>query len=129
MNALPFPAIRPGLTGRARLVVATEHLAVEEGDDRRPVFSTPAMVALAERAAVGAIDPHLRGSWVCVGTEVCLRHLAPAGPGTTIVADAKLTDRDGNTLRFDVEVTSESKVLGRGTLERHLVDLKRFLLR
>jgi Predicted thioesterase len=84
-------------------------------------FATPAMIGLMEWASHKALDGLLPENETTVGYEVHVRHLAPARPGTTVVATSKLTEVKGNKLYFDVECHQGEKLLGSGTHKRAIV--------
>lgn len=91
------------------------------------VFGTPAVVALAERAAVQALAPLLDEGSTTVGVRVEIDHLAPTITGRLVRARAKLRGIDGRRLKFDVEVSDPAGVVARVTHTRVLVDRKRFM--
>src|SRR5665811_140423 len=84
--------------------------------------STPYwIVGLMEWASHKSLDGLLPENETTVGYEVHVRHLAPARPGTTVVATSKLTEVKGNKLYFDVECHEGDKLLGSGTHKRAIV--------
>jgi fluoroacetyl-CoA thioesterase len=57
------------------------------------------------------------------GFEVCIKHVAAAGEGSTCTAQARLGEvLDGRKLRFQVEVLEGERTIGVGTHERRVVD-------
>ena len=112
--------IVPGLTGEADVLVASDQLAPGRG-----VFSTPRMIELMERAASRALEAYLPEGWTSVGTEVCVRHLAPTLPGAQVTAKAVVTEVKGRRVRFSVEAHTAVRQIGQGTHERALVELAR----
>jgi predicted thioesterase len=119
-------AIRPGLKGEARLVVAEEHTAQHLGSGSVRVLATPQMVVLMERAGVAAVDHLLPAGSRTVGAQLDVRHLAPTPVGFEVTATAKLVAVDGRQLTFRVQVRDEVEVVGEGTHQRIIVDLERF---
>jgi fluoroacetyl-CoA thioesterase len=111
--------IRPGLEGRVERVVEGNLITTHVGG--HGVFATPAMIGLMEWASHKALDGLLPENQTTVGYEVHVRHLAPAKPGTTVVATSKLTEVKGNKLYFDVECHEGDKLLGSGTHKRAIV--------
>jgi fluoroacetyl-CoA thioesterase len=111
--------IRPGLEGRVERVVEGNLITTHVGG--QGVFATPAMIGLMEWASHQALDGLLAENQTTVGYEVHVRHLAPAKPGTTVVATSKLTEVKGNKLYFDVECHQGDKLLGSGTHKRAIV--------
>ena len=91
-----------------------------------PVFSTPSMVLLVERAAIHVIEPYLAADQRTLGTSIDLRHLAPSFPGQQIRAEVEVTAIDRRKLCFRVEVFDEVERVGEGTHERFIVDPQRY---
>jgi fluoroacetyl-CoA thioesterase len=66
--------------------------------------STPFVLGLAEVACHNAVATTLAVGEVTVGARVVIEHLAPSPVGAVLRARARLTERDGRRLRFEVEV-------------------------
>jgi fluoroacetyl-CoA thioesterase len=111
--------IRPGLEGRVERVVEGDLITRHVGG--QGIFATPAMIGLMEWASHKALDGLLPENETTVGYEVHVRHLAPARPGTTVVATSRLTEVKGNKLYFDVECHQGEKLQGSGTHKRAIV--------
>lgn len=111
--------IRPGLEGRVERVVEGALITRHVGG--QGVFATPAMIGLMEWASHQAVVGLLSENETTVGYEVHVRHLAPAKPGSTVVATGTLTEVKGNKLYFDVECRQGDTVLGSGTHKRAIV--------
>ncbi|HEX3507565.1 MAG TPA: hotdog domain-containing protein [Candidatus Dormibacteraeota bacterium] len=111
--------IRPGLEGRVERVVEGALITRHVGG--QGVFATPAMIGLMEWASHQAVVGLLSENETTVGYEVHVRHLAPAKPGSTVVATGTLTEVKGNKLYFDVECRLGDTVLGSGTHKRAIV--------
>ena len=81
------------------------------------------MIQLMELTAHAAVEPALPAAHTTVGYEVCVRHLAPARPGETVVVTARLDEVNGDRLRFTVECTDASgdTLLGTGTHKRAII--------
>jgi fluoroacetyl-CoA thioesterase len=115
-----------GLTGEARVEVTPDVTAHHMGSGTVPVFATPQMVLVMERAAVAALTPRLAPGQQSVGTLVNVRHLAATPLGATVTAHAELVAIDGRRLTFRVSAHDGTEVVGEGTHERALIDLARF---
>jgi fluoroacetyl-CoA thioesterase len=85
------------------------------------IFATPAMIGLMEWASHRSLDGLLPESHTTVGYEVHVRHLAPAKPGSIVVATSKLTEVKGNKLYFEVACHQGDTLLGSGTHKRAIV--------
>ncbi len=118
--------LAPGLTGELSLRVEEEHTAAALGSGNVRAFSTPALIALLEGAAVAALQGHLPAGQTSVGTHLDVRHLAATPVGMTVRAIARLVEVDGRRLIFAVEAHDEVEQIGAGTHERFVVDKARF---
>lgn len=87
-----------------------------------PVFSTPSMVLLIERAAIHTIEPYLSADQRTLGTSVEIRHLAPSFPGQQVRAEVELLEVDRRRLAFRFEVFDEIEKVGEGSHQRFIVD-------
>ena len=85
------------------------------------LFATPSMILLMEQTAHSSVAPRLPEGYTTVGYEVCVRHLAPAQAGETVVVASRLKEVDRNRLLFDVECSKDGKVIGTGTHRRAIV--------
>ncbi|MFI6597775.1 thioesterase family protein [Nonomuraea sp. NPDC050536] len=121
--------IAPGLNARLLIMVEREDTAQKIGSGDVPVLATPRLLALAEMTTVQALRPHLEPGTTSVGTRVQLEHLAPSPLGTHVEITTELTEVDGRRLVFAFQARDRSQVVGRGTIERMLVDRDRFLAR
>jgi fluoroacetyl-CoA thioesterase len=91
------------------------------------VLSTPGMVGMIERNAAVLAYEHLPDGKATVGFEICVKHVATAAKGARCTARAVLREvLDGRKLRFDVEVREGDRVVGVGTHERRVIDVKAF---
>jgi fluoroacetyl-CoA thioesterase len=125
------PAV--GLRASVRAAVTEADTAAAMGSGDVPVLATPRLLALAEAATVAAVAPQLADGLTSVGTSVSLEHRRASPGGAEIVVEAELTEVDGSRLVFDfiarVDGTDEDLVLGAGTVERVVLDRKRFVAR
>jgi fluoroacetyl-CoA thioesterase len=115
-----------GLSARISTTVtdADTALALRSGDV--PVLGTPRVLALAEQAAVAALDGHLPPDDTSVGVAVALRHLRPARVGAPVTAEAELVAVDGRELGFRIEVRSGDDLLATADHQRAVVPRSRF---
>jgi predicted thioesterase len=87
------------------------------------VLSTPGMISMMERCASILAFENLPDGKATVGFEVCIRHVAAAGEGSSCEVHARLDEVvDGRKLRFAVEVREGERTIGVGTHERRIVD-------
>jgi fluoroacetyl-CoA thioesterase len=98
----------PGRRATVTLTVgeADTALAMRSGDV--PVLASPRVVALAEQAAVQAMDGALEEGRTSVGGWVELEHSEPTRVGETVAAEAVLLGVHGRRLEFSVSVRNEA---------------------
>jgi fluoroacetyl-CoA thioesterase len=91
------------------------------------VLSTPGMISMMERCCSILAFENLPDGKATVGFEVCIKHVAAAGEGSSCTVQARLNEViDGRKLRFSVEVRDGERTLGVGTHERRVVDQTKF---
>ncbi len=125
MAALPSE-IRPGLTGRAELVVGTNDTAPRIGSGRVAVLATPVMIGVIEAAALDAVEHLLAEGKQSLGTHLDVSHLAATPVGMRLTASAELTAVEGRQLTFRVRAEDDSDLVSEGTHTRVVVDVARF---
>ena len=119
--------LEPGLEATIEATVTDAMTAIALGSGDVEVLGTPAVLALAERAACAAIEGRLDEGQTSVGTRVELSHLAPTEVGSTVAANARLRTIDGRTLTFELDVSDEAGSIAHGTHRRVVVDRAAFL--
>lgn len=122
-------SISTGLTGRAEALVSLENTALAMGSGSLPVFATPAMTALMERAAVAALDPHLGEGETTVGIRLDITHDAATPVGLKVWAQCELIEAGERRYVFSVTAYDERGPIGKGLHERCLVQTESFLAR
>lgn len=91
------------------------------------VLSTPEMIRMMEEASTVAVQPALEeGGKTTVGTHVDISHESAARDGDEVTVEAELVAIDGPRLTFQVEARVGSRIIGRGTHRRYVVDRSRF---
>ena len=104
--------------------------ALALGSGGLSVLGTPRLVAWCEAATCRALEGRLPPGSSSVGTAVALEHLAPSAVGETVTVVAVVQSVEGRRIGFEVEATDAGgTVVGRGTVERVVVDDARFLAR
>jgi len=119
--------LAPGLKAELEHTVTDADTASKWGSGLVPVFSTPALVGLMERAAVTALTGHLSPGQTTVGARIDVRHLAATPVGMQVRARAELTIVEGRKLVFKVQAWDEVELIGQAEHERFVVDEARFL--
>jgi len=118
-----------GLRGQAATEVTEDKTAAALGSGDLPVFGTPALVALMERAAVNALAGHLEPTETTVGTAVEVSHVAATRVGVGVRAEAELVAAEGRTLSFIIVGYDDRQKIGEARHRRVRVDRTRFLAR
>ena len=126
---MSLEALRPGLTGRAELVVKEEHTAPRVGSGKVHVLATPVMINLFEAAALDAVDQFLPEGYQSLGTVLNVRHIAATPVGIKVFSVAKIIKIEGRTVYLSVEARDEKELIGDGTHERVVVNVEKFSLR
>ena len=119
--------IEVGLTGTYRLEVETRHTGDANGLPGLPVLSNPWLTLACEMACHDAIYRAFEPGMASVGSHLDLFHLAPMAVGGTLTVEACLIEIERRRLRFSVVGGDGNREIVRGTHDRHLVDLERFL--
>lgn len=116
-----------GARAEVSLTVTDVDTAQALGSGDVPVLATPRVVALVEAATVRATARRIATGTTTVGTRIDLRHTAATPIGATVVAEAELVEVSGRSLRFEVIVRQATTTVATGSVERVLLDRRRFL--
>ena len=116
-----------GMKGRAEAVVTQDNAAVTAGSGTLPVFATPWMCALMEKASWTAVAPGLEPGESTVGTWLNITHDSATPLGLKVWAESQVTAVDGRRIEFQVTAYDERGLIGQGTHERFVVADDRFL--
>ncbi len=115
------------IKGTAALEVTDKVTAAAVGSGMLPVFATPSMIALIEKAAAESVAPQLEAGMTTVGTRLDVAHTAATPVGMTVRAVTELTEIDGRRLNFTVHAFDDAGEIGSGTHERFIVNAEKFL--
>jgi fluoroacetyl-CoA thioesterase len=118
--------LKPGLEGRAELIVGEEHTAPRIGSGRVHVLATPVMINLMEAAALDAAENLIPAGHQSLGIRLDVRHIAATPVGMRVRAVATLINVDGRTLEFRVEAHDQKELIGDGSHQRIIVNVSRF---
>ena len=116
-----------GTKGRAEENVSDFRTAIAMQSGELPVYATPAMAALMEKAAYTSIAPFLDNGKTSVGTMLNITHSASTPTGGAIRAEAEVTEVDGRRIAFSVKAFDSVGLIGEGTHERFIVTAESFL--
>ena len=120
-------SVTVGMKFRVEDVVVQENTAISAGSGTLPVFATPFMCALMEKAAWMAIAPALEEGDSSVGTKLSISHLSASPVGLKVWAESEVTAVDGKRIEFKVTAGDEKGMIGEGTHERFIITNDRFL--
>ena len=126
---MTLEALRPGLAGRAELVVREEHTAPRVGSGLVHVLATPVMINLFEAAALDAVDKHLPAGYQSLGTVLNVRHIAATPVGMKVFAEARIVRIENRTVFLTVSAKDEKELIGDGLHERVVVNVEKFSAR
>lgn len=118
--------LETGLAATVEETVTKAMTADALGSGDVPVLGTPAVLALAERAAVQAVAARLEEGQTSVGSWVELSHLAPTPVGAAVTATARLVKVTGRDLTFEVSVHDRAGEVARVRHRRVLVRRDQF---
>ena len=107
--------------------VTQELTAAHVGSGALPVFGTPFMSALMENAAMTVLQSFLDEGQGSVGTHLDISHDSATPIGMKVWAEAEVTAVDGKALTFSVTAYDEAGVIGKGTHNRFIITVDRFL--
>jgi predicted thioesterase len=116
--------LEPGIERRDEFTVADRLVTDVGGTIGMSVLSTPGMIAMMERCSSLLAYENLPDGKATVGFEVCVKHVAGAGEGSSCTVRSTLREIvEDRKLRFDVEVTEGERTIGVGTHERRVIDV------
>ena len=78
-------------------------------------------------AAVNALTPYMEEGQGSVGTHLDISHDSATPIGMKVWAEAEVTAVDGKALTFSVTAYDEAGVIGKGTHNRFIITVDRFL--
>lgn len=101
--------------------LASAH-AHAEGERYPDVLSTPALLALIERACAELLRGELRDGQLSVGVTTHLNHLAPTPPGLDVSATATFRATEGALHWFDIVASDAGGAVGTASHARAIVE-------
>ena len=121
--------VEPGVSLEQKRVTRRDDCITFLGGDVRPSLSTPAMIQWMEICCRDAILPHLDEGQDSVGVKVDIEHLAATPMGQQVMYTATVVTIEGRRVRFRVEASDGSEMLGQGVHDRYVIDVERFAAR
>ncbi len=116
-----------GLEHSVEITVDDSVTASSVGSGGVDVLSTPSMILLFEQIARDAVQPALPEGFTTVGTRVDIEHISATPMGEKVRAGASVIEVNGRRIIFAVCASDRHGTVGRGTHERFVVDLGRFM--
>ena len=116
-----------GREGVLEQTVRPEHSADRFQNAGVTVLATPVLCHWFESAAVGAIAEQLEPGEATVGTRLSIEHLKATPVGMQVRVKARVVAAEGRRLGFEISAFDDVELIARGTHERFVVDLGRFL--
>lgn len=108
------------------MVVDDEHAITFLGPAGPRVLSTPRMILAMERTCRDLVFPMLESGHDTVGTHVNVWHRKAAPMGAGVVFYAELTGVNKRRVEFSVRALMGETVVGEGTHERAIIEVRRF---
>jgi len=87
------------------------------------------MIGLMERACRNLVLSMLDAGQDTVGTHVNVFHRAAAPLGSTVIFEAELTSIEKRRVNFAVKALMGDTVIGEGTHQRAIIDIREFRTR
>ena len=120
-------SIRAGQQAVLEQIVRPEHGADRFQNPGVTVLATPVLCHWFESAAVRAIADQLEPGEATVGTRLLIEHLKATPIGMHVQVEASVASADGRRVSFEVSAFDDVELIARGTHERFVIDLERFL--
>jgi len=121
--------IQEGQTLNREYLVQDKHTASHIGSGTVKVLATPVMIAFIEITALELMGQSLDEKHTSVGTRLDIRHLAPSPLGRTVHVKTTVEQVDGNKVLLQAEVWDGDTLVGSGTHERFVIEVRRFVER
>jgi len=119
--------VNKGIKGYKEQEVAYKDTAKAYESGLVEVFATPAMIALMENTACSSVNDFLPEGFATVGTSVSIEHLKATPLGAKVWCESVLEFQEDRKLTFSVTVYDETGIIGKGTHERFIINVKKFM--
>ena len=119
--------IKTGISNTVEEKGTAANTAAAMGSGSLPVYATPAMTCLMEKAATEAVEALLPEGWTSVGISLSVQHKAATPVGLTVRAEAEVTAVEGRKITFAVRAFDEREEIGCGIHERFAVQQEKFV--
>ena len=115
-------SLRVGLTHEIEVSTNDTHTAHTLGNPGVHVLATIFLVGFVEECCGWSVQSHLAKNEATVGTRVNLAHRAPALAGAELSVRSRLTQIQGNHLKFEASVFEGKRLLMNGVHHRAIID-------
>ena len=119
--------IAAGREGVLEQTVLPQHGADRFQNPGVKVLATPVLCHWFESAAVRAIADQLEPGEATVGTRLLIEHLKATPIGMQVRVAARVASAEGRRVSFEISAFDDVELIARGTHERFVIDLERFL--
>jgi predicted thioesterase len=119
--------IKQGTKGYQEQKVEMKDTAKAYGSGLIEVFATPAMIALMENTAHTSVNDSLPEGFATVGTHLNIEHSKATPLGKKVWCESVLESQDGRKLTFSVTAYDETGIIGKGTHERFIINVEKFM--
>jgi predicted thioesterase len=116
-----------GMLEIAEDVVAEQNTAIFLGSGSLPVYATPALIALMEKASALLAEKSLPDLMSTVGISLNVKHIAATPVGMKVHAESELVMVEDRKLTFKVTVFDEKEKIAEGIHERFIIKKESFL--
>ena len=124
---MELTGVQVGLKNTVSEEVTEERTARAMGSGSLPVYATPAMTCLMEKAATEAVEALVPEGWTTVGISLHVAHTAATPVGLTVRAETEVTAVEGRKIIFTVRAYDDQGEIGVGSHERFAVAKEKFL--
>ena len=119
--------IKVGMKREASEEVVEGNTALAMGSGSLPVYATPAMTCLMEKAAAELAEECLPEEWTSVGIALDVQHKVASTVGMRVRAEAEVTEVDDRKIVFAVRAFDGKEEIGSGTHQRFAVLREKFM--
>ena len=117
---------RIGATREETVLVGNDYAITFLGSEGPRVLSTPRMIGCMESTCRNLILGMLDAGHDTVGTHVNVSHRGAAPMGMSVCFQAKLVAVNERRAEFEVKAVMGEKVIGEGTHQRAIINVRRF---
>ncbi|SEH21216.1 thioesterase family protein [Selenomonas sp. KH1T6] len=119
--------IKPGMKHEVTDRVTEDKTAGVMGSGSLPVYATPAMSCLMEKAAAELAETLLPEGYTSVGGAINILHKAPTPLRGRVRAEAVVESVEGPKITYRIAAYDEVGLIGEGTHERFAVNEEKFM--